>query len=125
MSKINGIQAHVSHLSHATLYSQAPENDADTFDLVVSRDFSRCYLVDFNPFHTKTDPLLFSYDELERLPLREPQDPPLLRVIESRCDPRVNQNVPTHFHNMVPYDVLRYQAEHGIENWLEALEKET
>jgi len=96
--------------------------DSYSFDLILSRDFSRGYLVDFNPFHTKTDPLLFSYEELEQLPSTQDGYLPPLRIIESRSDPRINRSTPAHFHNMVPYDVLRFQTEHSTEEWLNALQ---
>ncbi|KAG0344444.1 hypothetical protein BG004_004479 [Podila humilis] len=49
--------------------------DADyTFDVYITRNRERIYLIDFNPFAQKTDSLLFQWEELltsqERLPLR-------------------------------------------------------
>ncbi|KJA16961.1 hypothetical protein HYPSUDRAFT_79852 [Hypholoma sublateritium FD-334 SS-4] len=36
-------------------------------DLLLTRDLARAHIVDFNPYHPKTDPLLFTYDELHAL----------------------------------------------------------
>ncbi|KAF9110111.1 hypothetical protein BGX27_006766 [Mortierella sp. AM989] len=45
-----------------------------TFDVYITRNRERIYLIDFNPFAQKTDALLFEWEELllaqERLPLR-------------------------------------------------------
>ncbi|KAF8170075.1 cytoplasmic protein [Pholiota molesta] len=37
------------------------------FDLLLTRDLSRGHILDFNPYHPKTDPLLWTYDELHAL----------------------------------------------------------
>ncbi|KAF5315292.1 hypothetical protein D9619_007381 [Psilocybe cf. subviscida] len=37
------------------------------FDLLLTRDLARAHIIDFNPYAPKTDPLLFSYEELAAL----------------------------------------------------------
>jgi hypothetical protein len=81
----------------------------------------RCHLVDFNPYHPKTEPLLYSFEELFNLELTQ-DSLPHLQVINSGADPRVNRGAPTHYHNMVPYDVLRLDSERNADDWLEALQ---
>src|SRR4051812_20259680 len=39
----------------------------DTFDLLLTKDLSKAHIVDFNPFLPKTDPLLFTYEDLFQL----------------------------------------------------------
>jgi hypothetical protein len=46
----------------------------DTFDVYITRNRERIYLIDFNPFAQKSDSLLYQWEELltspEQLPLR-------------------------------------------------------
>jgi hypothetical protein len=37
------------------------------FDFLLTRDLSRGHILDFNPYHPKTDPLLWTYAELHAL----------------------------------------------------------
>jgi len=47
---------------------------SDTFDVYITRNRERIYLIDFNPFAQKTDALLFDWSELllaeKRMPMR-------------------------------------------------------
>ncbi|KAG8832050.1 hypothetical protein FRC17_002160 [Serendipita sp. 399] len=77
-------------------------------DVLLTRDFQRLHIVDFNPFAAKTDPLLFRYDELHTIFVSsgQLQFVPSLRVIENPAHPYANTNAPSYQHNMVPLDVL-------------------
>ncbi|KAI0714016.1 D123-domain-containing protein [Cerioporus squamosus] len=75
------------------------------FDFLLTRDLSRGHIVDFNPYHPRTDPLLFTYDELHTLLLARPERPEL-RVVDSPSHPAAARNAPAHQHNMVPIEAL-------------------
>ncbi|KAL0064655.1 hypothetical protein AAF712_002986 [Marasmius tenuissimus] len=83
------------------------------FDVLLTRDLSRAHVVDFNPFATRTDPLLFTYDELDEVKTRA-QGKPILRVIDSRSHPAANANVPVNQHNMVPFEALSMSSGRNI-----------
>ncbi|KAG0048581.1 hypothetical protein BGZ83_006465 [Gryganskiella cystojenkinii] len=55
------------------IHGRFPDSDY-TFDVYITRNRERIYLIDFNPFAQKTDALLFDWAELllteERMPLR-------------------------------------------------------
>ncbi|KAG9057505.1 hypothetical protein FS842_006286 [Serendipita sp. 407] len=77
-------------------------------DVLLTRDFKRLHIVDFNPFIAKTDPLLFTYDELRTIFIssREPPFAPVVRIIDNPAHPYANVNAPRYQHNMVPLDAL-------------------
>ncbi|KAI0770519.1 D123-domain-containing protein [Fomes fomentarius] len=76
-----------------------------TFDFLLTRDLTRGHIIDFNPYHPRTDPLLFTYDELHALLLARPSQPEL-RVVDSPSHPAATRNAPAHQHNMVPIEAL-------------------
>jgi hypothetical protein len=77
--------------------------------------------VDFNPYSPRTDTLLFSYEELleiskkQRLSIGTIQAE--FRVIDSRSHPAAASNVPTHQHNMVPFEALSLSSGRDIEEF--------
>ncbi|KAI0755144.1 D123-domain-containing protein [Daedaleopsis nitida] len=75
------------------------------FDFLLTRNLARGHVVDFNPYHPRTDPLLFTYDELHALLLARPPGPEL-RVVDSPAHPAAARNAPAHQHNMVPIEAL-------------------
>ena len=75
--------------------------------------------MDFNAYAPKTDPLLFTYEELRDLLVQRSEL--CFRVIESRSDPRVNRNAPLHQHNMVPFEALSLGSGNNEENFANAL----
>ncbi|KAG9315670.1 putative cytoplasmic protein [Chiua virens] len=84
------------------------------FDLLLTRDLSRAYVLDFNPYAPRTDPLLFAYEDLHDLLTRETREHgiannlelPELRVVDSPMHPAATRNAPSHQHNMVPMEAL-------------------
>ncbi|KAF9267482.1 D123-domain-containing protein [Marasmius fiardii PR-910] len=84
------------------------------FDVLLTRDLSRAYVVDFNPFAFRTDPLLFTYDELHDLAMTGSEDGLVLRVIDSRSHPAANVNSPANQHNMVPFEALSMSSGRNI-----------
>jgi len=89
-----------------------------TFDLLLTRDLSRGHIFDFNPYAPRTDPLLFSYDELHTLV--QESAPPELRVIDLRAHPAATSSAPAHQHNMIPFEALSMSSGRDIEEFSEA-----
>lgn len=73
----------------------------------MTRDLSRGYILDFNPYMKKTDPLLFTYEELRDLSELVGQNHhPILHTVDSPSHPAAMRNVPTYQHNMIPFDAI-------------------
>lgn len=73
---------------------------ADVFDIYLTRDSSRLFLIDLNPFSPRTDTLLFPPSSL--LTLFSSSSPPELRVVESEK----GGGMPRYAHNRYPRDVV-------------------
>lgn len=107
------------------------DRSADTFDFLLTRDLSRGHIVDFNPYTSRTDPLLFTYDELLDLLVQASSKDftPELRVIDSRSHPATTHNAPTHQHNMVPIEALALSQGRSLEEfagvWQDQLRRST
>ena len=79
----------------------------DVVDLLLSKDLSRAHIIDFNPYIARTDPLLFTYEELaNRFSKQSSLAAPTLRVINSPVHAMTNRNAPDHQHNMVPLEAF-------------------
>jgi D123 len=96
----------------------------DTFDILLTRDLTNAHILDFNPYAPRTDPLLFTYEDLLALRTGDKSALPQLRVIDSRCHPAANKNAPTHQHNMVPLEALSLSSGRGMEGFAEVLKEE-
>ena len=96
---------------------------ADVFDFLLTRDLTRGHVVDFNPYHPRTDPLLFTYDELHALLLARPACPEL-RVVDSPSHPAATRNAPAHQHNMVPIEALVMSSGRDIAEFADAWQDE-
>ncbi|KAJ7626659.1 D123-domain-containing protein [Mycena polygramma] len=94
-----------------------PENY--TFDFLLTRDLARGHILDFNPYAVRTDPLLFTYDELHALSLSSDASPEF-RVIDSRAHPAATSNAPAHQHNMIPFEALSLSSGRDIEEFADA-----
>ncbi|KAJ7670270.1 D123-domain-containing protein [Mycena rosella] len=99
----------------------APEDY--TFDLLLTRDLSRGHILDFNPYAVRTDPLLFTYDELHALSLVSDRPAPELRVIDSRAHPAATSNAPAHQHNMIPFEALSLSSGRDVQEFADAWEE--
>lgn len=93
---------------------------ADVLDVYLTRDASRVFVVDLNPFAPRTDPLLFSYEALLSLSLSQSAPPssspsspsssspgatlPELRLITSESQGA--STLPRYSHNRYPKDVV-------------------
>ncbi|RDB17939.1 hypothetical protein Hypma_000901 [Hypsizygus marmoreus] len=103
-----------------------------TFDLLLTRDLSRGHILDFNPYAPRTDPLLFTYEELAELldarlvPKDESTDHglPEFRVIDSRSHPAATSNAPAYQHNMVPFEALSISSGRHIEEFADMWKEE-
>lgn len=79
----------------------------DVVDLLLSKDLARVHIIDFNPYVARTDPLLFTYEEVATLSSeRSSRTVPILRVIHSPAHTMANRNAPDHQHNMVPLEAF-------------------
>ena len=108
----------------------------DVFDFFLTRDLSGGHIVDFNPYAPRTDPLLFTYDELADLGdtsrratlhnslQNDDTELPEFRVIDSRAHPAATTNAPAHQHNMVPIEALSMSSGRDIEEFAELWKKE-
>lgn len=103
----------------------------DVFDILLTRDFTRAHIIDFNPYAPRTDPLLFTYEELKDiysaalLSSSPASDIPEFRVISSRAHPSATRSTPQHAHNMMPREALELSAGKSIydfqESWADQL----
>ncbi|RDX49928.1 D123-domain-containing protein [Lentinus brumalis] len=93
------------------------------FDFLLTRDLSRGHIVDFNPYHPRTDPLLFTYDELHTLLLARPERPEL-RVVDSPSHPAAARNAPAHQHNMVPIEALAMSSGRDVTEFADVWQDE-
>ncbi|PWN50747.1 D123-domain-containing protein [Violaceomyces palustris] len=96
------------------------------FDAYLTRDRSKVFLVDINPFLPRTDTILWGWQELEDLAVREDSASlPPLRLIESNA--QATQSFPTYSSNMVPKDVIDVSNGQGIaefaKNWAQEVSK--
>jgi hypothetical protein len=75
----------------------------------------------------KTDPLLFTYEELRDLSdeIVGQNHRPTLRTIESPSHPAATKCAPAYQHNMIPFDAIRISHGHDIDEfaglWKESL----
>ncbi|KAF5389312.1 hypothetical protein D9757_003494 [Collybiopsis confluens] len=102
------------------------QTDADyIFDILLTRDLSRAHIIDFNPYASRTDPLLFSFEELQRV-LEEhahsslpelAEEPPSFRTIDSPSHPAASCQVPANQHNMIPFEALSLSNGRDIEEF--------
>ncbi|GAA5929239.1 hypothetical protein JCM1841_004752 [Sporobolomyces salmonicolor] len=80
-----------------------------TFDVYLTRDRSRTFLLDFNPYSPSTDPLLFSYASL--LSLASSSQPlPVLKLVQSP----ETAAMPRYSHNRYPKDVVELSEGQSI-----------
>jgi len=93
----------------------------DIFDFLLTRDLSRGHILDFNPYMTKTDSLLFTYEELRDI--SESYQRPILRVIDSPSHPAAIKNAPVHQHNMIPFDAIDTSNGCNIEEFSDSWNK--
>jgi len=94
------------------------------FDLLLTRDLSRGHILDFNPYAPRTDPLLFTYDELHALSLSVlPGGDPELRVVDSRAHPAATSNAPAHQHNMIPFEALSLSSGRDVQEFADEWEE--
>lgn len=107
------------HSQKRELLAQLTQFKLVVFDVYVTRDESRVFLIDFNPFAPTTDPLLFFWEELiPGIPLI-----PFFRVIASEI--QASQAMPAFSHNRYPQEVVGMSDGASIaefaQKWREAL----
>lgn len=110
-----------------TLFCSNWHHQIDVFDVLLTRDLSRFHILDFNPYATRTDTLLFTYEDLHLLSLSTDPTPtptPELRVIDSKSHPVATRNAPANQHNMVPFEALSLSSGRGVEDFQKVWEEE-
>lgn len=118
-------EPHVHHYPCA--FSLTPAGLLDVFDFLLTRDLSRGHIIDFNPYAPRTDPLLFTYEDLHDLLLARGDDyspTTELRVVDSPSHPAATRNAPAHQHNMVPLEALTISSGRNMEDFAGALQEE-
>ena len=94
----------------------------------MTRDLTRGHIIDFNPFSPRTDPLLFTYEELHHLFTNSTANNaatlPKLVVIASRAHPAANRQAPQNQHNMMPFDALQLSSGRDITEFAEVWREE-
>jgi hypothetical protein len=97
---------------------------SDTLDVLLTRDLTRFHIIDFNPYAPRTDPLLFTYEELASLfataAAITTTPVPTLRVIDSPAHPAATRNAPQYQHNMVPLEALTLSEGRNMEEFADA-----
>ncbi|THH06087.1 hypothetical protein EW145_g4330 [Phellinidium pouzarii] len=97
-----------------------------TFDLILTRSLESAHIVDFNPYAARTDPLLFTYDEVLVIHQQSPQTP-VLKMIDSRMHDAAARSSPANVHNMVPFELLSLSSgqtlDHFSKTWEDAIQK--
>lgn len=80
--------------------------------------------MDLNPYALRTDPLLFSYDDLLRLLVGGELATPRLVVIDSRTHPAVTSSTPANQHNMIPFEALSLSSGNNIQEFADLWQEE-
>lgn len=95
-----------------------------TFDILLTRDLSRAHIIDFNPYAPRTDPLLFTYEDLLTLLIHDRSLMPQLKLIDSRTHPAATRNAPANQHNMIPFEALTLSNGRDIEQFSDMWKEE-
>ncbi|KAK7694590.1 hypothetical protein QCA50_001776 [Cerrena zonata] len=103
-----------------------PESDGNyVFDFLLTRSLTSGHILDFNPYAPRTDPLLFTYEELFSLAQDfTPNSRATFLVIDSRSHPAATRNAPTHQHNMVPIEALSMSSGVSLEEFARSWQSE-
>ncbi|WFD27026.1 hypothetical protein MNAN1_002020 [Malassezia nana] len=100
------IQRLLTECYHTHIAPHAPLDIV--WDAYLTRRLDRAFVLDLNPWLPRTDPLLWTFDELQAAPA---QDPVPLRVLTSAA--QATQALPTYSAHMVPADHCRVCAAVG------------
>ncbi|KAF8340548.1 cytoplasmic protein [Cantharellus anzutake] len=116
-------------------------------DIYLTRDLSNAHIMDFNPYAQRTDPILFTYQELHEFyssnaalmdppgitspsqsqDLNKTTPSPIFRVIPSRAHVLAGRNIPRHAHNMMPREALEFSQGRTVaalqEVWKEEIKR--
>ncbi|KAG1150679.1 hypothetical protein G6F37_001768 [Rhizopus arrhizus] len=92
------------------------------FDVYVQRSNQKVYLMDFNPFCSTTDSILYDWQELETFDLDQKQAD--IRFIQSESEANIlSCNAPKFATNMVPKDVIDLSNGQSIAEFAEQFQK--
>jgi hypothetical protein len=84
---------------------------------------TRGHIIDFNPYSSRTDSLLFTYKELHSI-AEDSNAAPEFRVISSADHPAAASNIPVFQHNMVPLEALTLSAGKTVSEFEEILKEQ-
>ncbi|WVQ65438.1 uncharacterized protein L199_003614 [Kwoniella botswanensis] len=101
------------------------------FDLYLSPNFVSAQIIDFQPYRSSVDPLLFTYEELLSIlnsstqPLQESENAirsrlPIFRIIDSKAHPSVSRNAPTYQSNMMPLEMIELSQGRSMQEFKDA-----
>ncbi|ORY06330.1 D123-domain-containing protein [Basidiobolus meristosporus CBS 931.73] len=94
------------------------ESQNYVFDVYVNKRTKKVWVLDFNPFHSITEPILFEWAEIltakEALPLR---------LITSEADPLIRTSQP-HSHNRYPQEMVEMSFEQSLADFAESFQKQ-
>ncbi|KAG0183660.1 hypothetical protein DFQ28_001455 [Apophysomyces sp. BC1034] len=92
------------------------------FDVYIPRNQEKVWVVDFNPFSTTTDSLLYEWTELASFDV-DKQDPEF-RIIQSQAEASANAcSAPRFATNMVPKDVIDLSDGRSIAEFAEEFQR--
>nr|XP_018261999.1 cytoplasmic protein [Kwoniella dejecticola CBS 10117]OBR84157.1 cytoplasmic protein [Kwoniella dejecticola CBS 10117] len=96
------------------------------FDLYLSPNLDSARIMDFQPYRSSVDPLLFSYEDLLSILQSsnsidtESARLPILRYIDSKAHPGANTNAPTYQSNMMPIEMIELSQGRNMQEFKEA-----
>jgi hypothetical protein len=95
--------------------------------VLLTRSLDSLHILDFNPYLPRTDPLLFSYQELLGIlntHIVTANKRPEIRVIDSKSHPSTTRPAPTHQHNMLPREALELSAGRDLAEFAKVWQEE-
>ncbi|WWC96441.1 hypothetical protein V866_003309 [Kwoniella sp. B9012] len=101
------------------------------FDLYLSPNFDSAQIIDFQPYRSSVDPLLFTYEELLSIfnsstqPLQESENArrsrlPIFKIIDSKAHPSASRNAPTYQSNMMPLEMIELSQGRNMQEFKDA-----
>ncbi|OCF75495.1 cytoplasmic protein [Kwoniella mangroviensis CBS 8886] len=101
------------------------------FDLYLSPNFDSAQIIDFQPYRSSVDPLLFTYEELLSILNSSSQPPqgsenasrsrlPIFKIIDSKAHPSVSRNAPTYQSNMMPLEMIELSQGRNMQEFKDA-----
>ncbi|WWC71089.1 uncharacterized protein I206_105042 [Kwoniella pini CBS 10737] len=94
------------------------------FDLYISSNFKSAKIIDFQPFRSSVDSLLFNYEEILNILQKQNElsfiKLPIFKFIDSKSHPESNRNVPIYQSNMMPIELIEFSQGRNVQEFKEA-----